>query len=141
MHLRKGRDMLNKYIPTLLLSLLALLMPAKDIMITVIALITADLLFGLAAAIKQKIKITSAGLKVTVLKVLLYEAAIVTSFFVQQYLTGVDIPVMKWIASLIGLVELKSILEKLDILGNGNIFNTIISKIQDSLNVTKPPQE
>lgn len=116
-----------------LLSFLAIIAPAKEVLLVVAALTLVDLMTGLAAAMKRKERITSSGLKRTIVKVCLYQVAILCAFFVQAYLTGEELPVMKWLAGLIGLTELKSILENLDALGKQPVFRLIKSKLQSAI--------
>lgn len=81
------------------------------------------------AAHKKKKPITSAGFRRTVVKVFVYEMAILTAFLTQTYLTGADIPVSSIVAGFIGLTELTSILENLNKVSDNKLLSTIISKL------------
>ena len=111
------------------LSLLAVFAPAKGMIVTAFVLIVVDLITGVLAARKEKQPITSAGIGRTVVKALVYETAIILAFLTQTYLTGPEIPCANIVASLIGLTELKSILENLQILSGGQLLNMIIDKL------------
>lgn len=92
-------------------------------------LVAADLVFGLLSAYKQKIAITSAGLRRTVTKSLIYLSAVLLGYVAEHYLIGDLLAISKLIAGTIGVVEMKSILESADIINGGSLFKTIISKL------------
>lgn len=110
------------------LALLAVLAPVQATLITVGILIFMDLIMGVAAAHKRGEKITSAGLRRSVTKFLVYQCAVLSAFMVEVYLIGGIIPVVKLVAGVIGLTELKSLLEKSYEL-TGTDFKSIISKL------------
>lgn len=125
---------MKEMLKALAVACLAYFAPTKSVILTTTALVFIDLVFGLMASHKQNIPITSNGLKTTVVKLLVYTAAILLSYVVQQQLTGDDYPVMKWVSAMVGLVELKSILENLDIVSGGGLLSQIIAKINSMLN-------
>lgn len=114
----------------LALALIAIFAPTKQVLLSTLALILADLLFGLLAARQQGQPITSNGLKRTVIKFFVYNSAILLSFLVGEYLVPLDLPVMKMVTGLIGMTELKSVLENLDIIHGGNFFKALVTKLQ-----------
>lgn len=118
---------------TLSLALVAVFAPAKAVLITVMVMTMADLVSGLLASKKQQIPITSFGLKRTVLKVLVYEVATLLAFLVGMYLVPEELPIMKMVTGLIGITELKSILENLDIIAGGSFFRSLTDKLQSRL--------
>lgn len=112
------------------LVIFAIFAPAKAMILTSLALVMMDLVMGLLAARKQNIPITSSGLKRTVVKLAIYETAIILGFLTQQYLIGSDsVPVCNIIAGFIGLTELTSCLESLNIIGGNNILKVILDKL------------
>jgi hypothetical protein len=119
-----------KTLTTLVLATVSVFAPLKAILITVMVLSLFDLLFACIAAKRQGKPITSGGFKRTVLKVSIYEVAVFCAFLVSRYLTGPEIPVERLLTSLIGLTELKSILEHLDEIANGNFFKTLTDRLQ-----------
>lgn len=121
-----------KHLETFLLSILAIFAPIKAVIITAIVLVIADLITGVLAAKKRGEAITSSGFKTTVGKILLYEVAICLAFLVQQYLTGDLFPASKLVAALIGLTELKSILENLDTISGNGMFRLLLQKVIQS---------
>lgn len=121
-----------KFLEALALSTLAVFAPIQAGIITAFVLICIDLATGLVAAKKRGEKITSAKIKRTIGKVFLYEIAICVAFLVQQYLTGELFPAAKLVTALVGLVELKSVLENLDSISGTSTFKIILSKITKS---------
>lgn len=118
-----------KTLQILALSLVSYFAPTKTVLLTVMALSAADLVTGILASRRVGAPITSSGLKRTVVKVAVYQAAILSAFLVQQNLTGNDLPVMKYLASLIGLTELKSVLENLDLASGGSFFGSLTARL------------
>ncbi len=129
-----------KHLQALGLALIALFAPIQAAVVTTLVLIILDLITGVLAANKKGEPLTSAGLKRTVGKVLLYELAIGASFLVQQYLTGDLFPASKLVTAMIGLVELSSMLENLDVLNGSPVFQAIIARIvQTKSDMEKKP--
>jgi FtsH-binding integral membrane protein len=115
-----------------LVALLAIFAPIKAAVLSVIVLVFADLILGVSAAVKQNEPITSSGLKTTVIKLAIYEVAILLAFLAQTYLTGSILPVCNLATAVVGLTELKSILENLDIIAGGSFFQSLIDKVNNS---------
>lgn len=104
---------------TLLFALLAVFAPIQSTCLAALAVVLADLLTGLEVAHKTKQPVTSAGLKRTLVKLACYQTAILSAFLVGTYLTGPVIPLTNIVAGFIGITELKSVLENLDVLNDG----------------------
>lgn len=117
---------------TWFLAVLSVFAPIKTAVIAALILVIADLITGLLAAHKQGIPITSSGIKRTVGKIALYEVAIILGFLAETYLTSSILPVCKLVTSVVGLTELKSILENMDIIYGGDLWQDLISKITAS---------
>lgn len=111
------------------LALLVVFAPAQGMIVTSLALVLMDLITGVLAARKQEIPITSSGLRRTIAKVFIYEIAIILGFVTQQYLTGASVPVANIIAGFVGITELTSVLENLNILGDGKLLKVVIDKL------------
>lgn len=95
----------------LVLAALGLFAPIKALILTVLVLIFADLFLGIWAARKRGEKITSAAMRRTVTKLLVYNTTIITGFLVETYLLGGIAPISKLVAAVVGAVEMKSLLE------------------------------
>lgn len=117
------------WLKALLISICAIFVPIEPMLIAMGVLVAADLVFGLLSAYKQKIAITSAGLRRTVTKSLIYLSAVLLGYVAEHYLIGDLLAISKLIAGTIGVVEMKSILESADIINGGSLFKTIISKL------------
>lgn len=96
-----------------LIALLAILAPIKAMAIAAISVTLVDLILGIIAAKKRGEAITSAGLKQTVIKIFVYECALVLGLVVQKYLIADSVQLVNLISTLIGCTELKSVLENL----------------------------
>jgi len=116
-------------IKALTLSLFAILAPVHAVMGAVGALIAIDLISGLVAARKRGEPVSSGCLRRTVTKAVVYQVAIISGFLLQQFLLSDFIPVAKLIASVIGIVEVKSILENLDEINGSSLFKSIVLKL------------
>lgn len=112
-----------------ILSLAAVLAPAKAMIISALALVLADLLTGVVASLKQRQRIASAKLQRTIVKLFIYELAIVLAFITEVYLLDGQIPASKVIAGYVGITELTSCLENLNIIGGGTLLRDVIKKL------------
>lgn len=122
----------------ILISIGLILAPIKMALLVAVGLCITDLILGIAAARKRGDVVHSLGLRRTILKIFVYESAIICSFLVETYLTGPDLMILKLVTALIGLTELKSVLENLNELSDGSILQVIINKL-GSIDV-KPPE-
>lgn len=120
---------MKDYLIGLLLSTLAVFAPIQSVLLVTGVLIFSDLITGILAARKKKKKITSAGLRRTVTKVAIYNAAIMLGFLTETYMLDGFLPVSKIAAGLISVVEIKSVLENLDVLNSSPIFKSLINKL------------
>lgn len=115
------------------LSTCVVFLPLKSTMVVVVVLTFVDLLSGLAAAKKQGDPITSSGLKRTILKILAYEMVIMLSFLVEQYLSGDVVPLVKIMGGMIGITELKSVLENIEIISGIPLVKLLIDKLTQQI--------
>lgn len=117
------------YLKIALAAIWLTLVPIRPAIISVMALPMIDLVFALVIARRNKQPITSSGLKRTVAKIFMYEAATVLAFVVETYLIAGWIPVVKTVTGIIGMTELKSCLEHLDDLGGNKLFSSILASL------------
>lgn len=122
-------DLLSKFSIKILISVLAVFAPVKSVVLTVICLIVVDLITGIWASHKQKVDITSAALGRTIVKAFVYLSAVLLSFLVQQYLTTDAIPCVHIVSSFIGITELLSCMENINIIGGGDLLKKIIDSL------------
>jgi hypothetical protein len=137
---RKNRYTMKDYITGLLLSTLAIFAPIKALLLVTGILIFSDLISGILSARKKGQKISSAGMRRTVTKVAVYNAAIMLGFLTETYMLDGFLPLSKIAAGLISVVEFKSILENLDTINGNPIFKTLIEKL-GSINDNKKTEE
>lgn len=120
---------MSHWLKHLAVALIAILAPIHAVMGTMGALVMIDLLLGVWAAHKRGEKITSAILRRTVSKLVIYQLTVISGFLVEKFLLGELIPVVKLAASAIGLVEIKSILENADAINGSSLFKALINTL------------
>lgn len=113
----------------LLLTLVSLFAPAKMLLLSVGILILVDLITGIWAALKRGERIKSAALRRTVSKMFIYQLAVISGFLVEHYMLDGFLPVSKIVASVIGMVELASVLENANTILGQNLFGALIKKL------------
>jgi Bacteriophage holin family len=101
---------IEKWGLALLVSAVAVLAPVQPLIMGVGFLIMADLATGLIAARKRGDKITSRAMSRSVWKMAAYQVCILSAFAVEHLILDV-MPVAKLAASVIGLVEFRSVAE------------------------------
>ena len=112
--------------------LIVFVSPIHAIMTAIVVLVISDLITALWAVIKNKQKITSIGLRRTINKLLAYELAVILSYVVETVF-GLGAPVVKLVAGLIAVTELKSNLENLALITGLDFWQ----KIADYMNFKK----
>lgn len=120
---------MKDWLTATMLSVLAIFAPIKALLLTTGIIIFADLIIGIIAAHKRGEKITSSGIRRTVTKSFVYLSAIMLGFLVETFMLEGFIPISKIVGGLIGVVEIKSVLESLNDIHGSNIFNDIIKKL------------
>lgn len=108
---------------------LAALAPIKMVLITVGVLIMADLITGIWAAKKRGEKISSAAMRRTISKMLVYQLSVICGFMLEVYILDSIIPVSKIVAGVIGMVEFTSILENSNSIVGQDIFSTVLKRL------------
>jgi hypothetical protein len=120
---------MKTYFEALLISTIALLAPIKAMLVTVTVLVAADMVFGIWAAKKRGEPVTSAGLRRSVSKTVIYLSAILLSYLTEKFLMDGALPASKIVAGLIGTVELKSVVESLDSINGTSAFKSFIQAL------------
>lgn len=101
-----------KWLFALTISTLA---PVQAVMFTVGFLIMADTFTGVWAARVRKEKVTSHGFRRVVTKMATFQIAVLSAFFIEQYIGTVSIvSPLKVVAGAIALSELASVLENVE---------------------------
>jgi hypothetical protein len=123
---------MKTWLQGIIVSLAAVLAPIKAMMITAGVLIFVDLVTGIWAALKSGEKISSAKLRNTVSKAVIYQIAIISGFICEKYLLDGALPISKLIAGVIGMVEIKSVLENANKIFDKDIFASIVQQLGSS---------
>lgn len=106
-----------------------LLAPIDAVMATVGFLIFLDLISGVWAARKRNEPVTSAALRRTISKMIIYQLAVISGFFIERYLLQGALPITKVVAGFIGIVEFKSMLENGNTILGTDVFKLLIEKL------------
>lgn len=120
---------MKEWLVALGLACMAALAPIKAVLITVGILIMADAITGMYAAHKRGEPISSAAMRRTLSKFLVYQGVVITGFLLEANILDHLVPVAKIVAGAIGMVEFKSILENANSIMNMNIFKSVIDKL------------
>lgn len=119
-----------------LIMILAVFAPIKALLITTGVMVFGDLITGVIASAKKGEKITSAGLRRSISKIVVYEVALCFAYLAEHYMTGDSIPMVKMASTLISIVEMKSIYENLNVISGSNLLGDLITKL-GSINENK----
>ena len=120
---------MKEWLGKLLLAATAALAPIMMVIITVGVLIMVDLITGIWAALKRGEKISSAAMRRTISKIVIYQVAVISGFMLETYILEGILPVAKIVAGVIGMEEFKSILENCNMIMGGDMFKIIINKL------------
>jgi hypothetical protein len=93
---------------------LAVFLPIKELMLTIGFLVAADMVVGIWKALKLKQRIRSRRMSDTVTKLLLYQIAIMSGFLIETFIIAELIPITKLVATVIAVIEFKSIVESIE---------------------------
>lgn len=118
------------------LATLAVLAPIETAMIACGFLIMMDLLFALIAAKKNGVKIESSKLKITAIKMLVYNLFLISGFIAETYLSSY-IPFVKIIVTYLSSVEIFSISESFQKITGLPILKYVKQQIMNKLNKGK----
>lgn len=110
-------------------SLLAVFAPLKPVLLAVFGMVLLDFITGVLASKKRGESITSSGFKRTVIKLFIFEVAIMSAFITELYLTGDLAPIQKIVTCFVGLTEMTSITENLNDLSGGSLLKALIEKL------------
>ena len=128
---------MKEWLVTLALAVVAVLAPIKTLLLAVGFLIAVDFTTGVWRAFKVKEKITSKGFRRTVTKMVAYQLAVISGFVVQKYMLDDVLPVAKLVASVIGITELKSVLENLRLITGLDFWAALREKLNPNKDIEK----
>lgn len=121
-----------------LLACLSILLPIKELMLTIGFLVGTDLVVGIWKAVKIGQKIRSRRMSDTITKLLLYQIAIISGFLIEKYVITEMLPIAKLIGTVIAIIEFKSIIESIEAVTGKSLWDKIKSivgrKSEDVMN-------
>jgi phage-related holin len=121
----------------LIIATVAILSPVVPLLLTIGFLIVIDFIFGIYRAHKTGEVITSRKMGNTISKILLYNLMVLSVYFLDHYILKTGLNLEKIAASLIGIVELKSLDESFVKLFGWSIYEKIKKAIQRGTSTTK----
>lgn len=111
-----------------MLSVLAIFAPIQALLLTTGVMVFADLVSGVLAARKRGEPISSAGLRRSISKILVYEAALMLAFLAEKYMSDI-LPFVKMASAMITVVELKSVYENMSTLTSSPALKVLVDKL------------
>jgi hypothetical protein len=123
------KETILKNTEAVLVGTLAVFAPIKAMIIVSALAVLVDFIVGIMAARKRGESIKSSKMGVTVSKLFIIETAIVMSFLVQTYLLQDAFPLTNWVASIVGVKEIFSIMESLNVISDNKFFTDILTKL------------
>ena len=118
------------------LASLAVFLPIKELMLTIGFLVAADMVVGIWKALKLKQRIRSRRMSDTVTKLLLYQIAIMSGFLIESFIIAELIPITKLVATVIAVIEFKSIVESIESVTGKDLWSklkTIIGRKSEDI--------
>ena len=119
-----------------LLASLAVFLPIKELMLTIGFLVAADMVVGIWKALKLKQRIRSRRMSDTITKLLLYQIAIMSGFLIESFIIAELIPITKLVATVIAVIEFKSIVESIESVTGKDLWSklkTIIGRKSEDI--------
>jgi hypothetical protein len=104
---------------------LAVFLPIKELMLTIGFLVGADMVVGIWKALKLKQRIRSRRMSDTITKLLLYQIAIMSGFLIETFIISELIPITKLVATVIAVIEFKSIIESIESVTGKDLWSKI----------------
>lgn len=133
--------MISKIITYLATFSLAILLPVQNALLAVSFLLIADAITGIIASMKEGEKFSSRKLKHTVVKTFLYQLTILMSSMAEQHLFHNSFPMANVTLSVIGMVEITSLVENLSRYTGNDVGKLIKNKLTNLLGVDKKDKE
>lgn len=104
---------------------LAVFLPIKELMLTIGFLVGADMVVGIWKALKLNQRIRSRRMSDTITKLLLYQIAIMSGFLIETFIISELIPITKLVATVIAVIEFKSIIESIESVTGKDLWSKI----------------
>ena len=121
-------EKLIKLLEVIIISIAAVFAPIKSLLLTTGVMIFVDLISGVWAAHKRGEEITSSGIRRTVTKIFVYEAALMLAFLAETYISDV-LPFIKMASAMVAITEIKSVYENLNDISGGQLLKDLIDNL------------
>lgn len=128
----------HKFWGWMLPAAIALLAPISAVCLATCAITFIDMVFGVWASMKRGEPLTSHKMRRTIVKIFVYESAIVLGWVVGHYIGADLLPLARMVAIAIGMVEFKSCLENLNVISGSDVLRAAIDKINGGAASPKP---
>lgn len=126
-----------KKLDLIFVAIFGVLAPVSPIIYTLTFVILCDFFFGIYRAFKCKEEITSRKMAQTLPKLFLYNIIIIALFLVDKYVMNTGIGLEKVAATLMILIEMKSVDESFKTIFGYSLWNKIIDTIERGKSITK----
>lgn len=128
---------MKEYLIKTIIVTMAIFAPIKPLLLACGALIFADMVTGMMAARKRGESISSASMRRTLSKMVIYQIAILSGFILEHYMLDDLLPVSKIVGGVIGLVEFKSVLENVSTIAGQDILDLVKKKLGSKNDILK----
>lgn len=128
--------MIRTVLIKIVIATLSLLAPLQESIIAIGFLISVDLIMGLTASYIGNIKLTSARLKNTAVKMLVYNLLLISSFICEKFLIPF-VPMTKIALAFLGTVEITSLGESFHKITGVSFIKYVKRYVNEKLNSTK----
>jgi phage-related holin len=117
------------------------LSPIRELIFATGVLLVIDFALGVLASQKKGIKFNSRDAKKTIIKMAVYQVAILTGFLLDRYFVPGNL-IVRVVMMAIGLVESQSIFENIYTLTGLNVWGALKTKLVEAISAsTKKPQD
>lgn len=129
------RQQLFSVLSTSLASLFVFLTPIRELIYATGALLIIDFILGVLSSRKRGIGFNSKDGKKTIVKMFIYEIAILTGFLLDKYFVPGNV-IVRVVMMAIGLIESQSIFENIYILTGLDIWGALKAKMADVISAS-----
>jgi len=135
------KEQILSILSTSLFSLIVFLSPIRELIFATGVLLVIDFALGVLASQKKGIKFNSRDAKKTIIKMAVYQVAILTGFLLDRYFVPGNL-IVRVVMMAIGLVESQSIFENIYTLTGLNVWGALKTKLVEAISAsTKKPQD
>lgn len=118
------------FVGKFLVVLVSIIAPIHATMLALGFLVVVDLVLGIWVARKSGVPITSAGLRRTLVKLVLFQVGLVTAFIVETYLAKGVFPIVQTFSAMVSISELVSVFENINKISGVNVLGKLIESLR-----------